>query len=138
MFDLFVELGVVLFAKSSTSWGVGRMAYMSKITARLVAILFGFAAIASACGSDAPASSQAASASPGSSGEAEVPVGTQTDTTIASDPTTTTSLVEALAFQEEEASTENQIWDDVESVSVDWTIEFEAGDPPLNLSLIHI
>ena len=121
-------------AKSSTSWGVGRMAYMSKITARLVAILFGFAAIASACGSDAPASSQAASASPGSSSEAEVPVGTQTDTTIASDPTTTTSLVEALAFQEEEASTEHQIWDDVESVSVDWTIEFEAGDPPLNVT----
>lgn len=90
---------------------------------RVGSLLLSLCLVATACGTDASGSPQADLASPSSASEAAAADDVQTDTS-----TTSTSLVEALAFQEEETLAGNQIWDDVESVSVAWTIEFDE-DP---------
>ena len=114
---------------------------MSKFTTRLVPGLLVLSIVAAACGTDGPASEQVVAAPTASSTSndgldpAESVVGVSSSTTTISPSTSAApnTEVEALAFQDGETLAGNQLWTDVESVSVAWTIDFEV-DPSLEIT----
>ena len=108
---------------------------MSKIRSQLVPLVVAASLIATACINDAAGSGPAdlsASESTTAPTTSEAPV----PTSAPQEQSTTTSSTPAdgLAFGEEEpVPSTQQLWNDVDSVVVDWTIEFES-DPPLEIT----
>ena len=121
-----------------------RLSIMSKCTTRLAPLFLAVSIVAAACGSSGPASDQALSAPDTQSSSSDAPrldesddeastSSTVTPTTIAPTTVTPTTLVEALAFQDGETLAGNQLWTDVSTVSVAWTVDFPS-DPAIEIT----
>ena len=102
---------------------------MSKFSYRLAALVFGVSFAATACGVDEPGSAQEIIA-PSTTAVITTPTSTVTSVETTS---TSTVPVESLAFEDGESSVTQRLWNDVGSVLVSTTFEFEA-DPSLELA----
>lgn len=95
----------------------------------LLCLLAVLAVLGAACTSDAVGSGPSAL---GDSVPADVSPAVTSAPAATTPTTSSTTVVEALAFQEEQIETMQKVWDDVDSFSFNWTIDFET-DPSLDI-----
>lgn len=107
---------------------------MSKIRARFVPVLLASSLLATGCVSDAAGSGAASDAPDDSTADIDQAAPSSTIESAAEDVSPTTTMAESLAFGDDDAVTDpHQLWTDVHSVEVDWTVEFES-DPTLEIT----